>query len=410
MSQIADEDKATLRIWGQQAETLYLSGDKAALETWLSNMQKQEDIWMAIAATDIERIAGDKEKIYVGYSLGRNMDWNIHLHFGRIPVIQILFGDERTSLLTRLPERMMPGTYWQYAKVTLQFIIPFVLLIFLSYMLYRYIMSPLMTLQRATRAFSKGDFDVSAKKMMGNRNDEFSDLAITFDKMAQRIGEQIINQRQLISDLSHELRTPLTRLDIALEKESDQPVINENIERITRESKQIRKLVEDTLTFAWLENEKPELQQESLDLVDLVDVLIEDARFEFPDRNIVTQLPDSALIKNSSHRAAGQALENVLRNALRYTPEGKKVSVSLTETEHTFQVLIIDQGPGVPEQYLKKMFKPFFKVDSSRANTSDNFGLGLALAKRQLAAVRATVTSENIALGGLLMTIEFPKR
>ena len=94
---------------------------------------------------------------------------------------------------------------------------------------------------------------------------------------------------------------------------------------------------------------------------------------------------------------------------MRYTPEGKKVSVSLNETKHSFQVLIIDQGPGVPEQYLQKMFKPFFKVDSSRANTSDNFGLGLALAKRQLSAIRATVTSENMLQGGLLMTMEFPK-
>ena len=184
---------------------------------------------------------------------------------------------------------------------------------------------------------------------------------------------------------------------------------SKNIERIDRESKQIRKLVEDTLSLAWLENEQPELQQEALELIDLLDVLIEDAKFEFPDRDISCQLPDSALIENSSHRAAGQALENVLRNALRYTPKGKKVSVSVVEKSDLFQVNIIDQGPGVPEQYLETIFKPFFRVDSSRAANSDSFGLGLALAKRQLAAIRATIKSKNIEPEGLCMTISFPK-
>ncbi len=272
------------------------------------------------------------------------------------------------------------------------------------------LMTPLIQLKVATRDFSKGNFDVSAKKMMGKRNDEFSELAITFDQMAARIGEQITNQRQLIADLSHELRTPLTRLDIALDKENSLLLPSENIERIDRESRQIRRLVEDTLTFAWLENEQPELQQESLELIDLLDVLIDDAKFEFLDRDIHIQFPDSAIVANSSHRAAGQALENVLRNALRYTPKGKKVSVSVVERTNSFQVIIVDQGPGVPEQYLDSIFKPFFRVDRSRAASSDSFGLGLALAQRQLAAIRATIMAVNIPSEGLSMTIDFPKK
>lgn len=166
---------------------------------------------------------------------------------------------------------------------------------------------------------------------MGERNDEFYELASSFDQMATRIGEQLISQRQLIADLSHELRTPLTRLDIAVaatKQEGD--VGSENIERIARESQHVRRLVEDTLNLAWLENEKPELQQESLELTDLVDVLVEDAKFEFADRNIVCELPDTALVKNTSHRAAAQAIENILRNALRYTPSGKTVELLLS--------------------------------------------------------------------------------
>lgn len=412
MSYLSSTDKQILKTWGKQAETLYLSGDKQALDDWLAIHQQQENTWMVVTAFAIENIAGNKLKseYYQGYNLGRNVDWKIHLYFDQNPVMQVPFSDNKTSLLIYLPDRMRPGSYWQYTQITLQIIIPAILLIILSYLLYSYIMSPLLQLKEATREFSKGKFDVSAKKMMGKRNDEFSELAITFDQMAARIGEQLKSQRQLIADLSHELRTPLTRLDIALEKENNSPSSSKNIKRINRESKQIRKLVEDTLTLAWLENEQPKLQQESLELVDLLDVLIDDAKFEFPNNIIVSHLPDSVIVENSSHRAAGQALENVLRNALRYTPVGKKVSVVVAEQPKEVKIKIIDQGPGVPEQFLNTIFKPFFRVNSSRPSDSCNFGLGLALAKRQLAAIRGEISANNTKDGGLCMTINLPKR
>jgi two-component system sensor histidine kinase PfeS len=243
---------------------------------------------------------------------------------------------------------------------------------------------------------------------MGDRNDEFSDLASAFDQMAIRIGDQIVSQRQLIADLSHELRTPLTRLDIALETVKDKTDSAVNIDRINRESKLIRKLVEDTLTLAWLENEQPKLQQESLDLIDLLDVLVEDAQFEFPNHNIVCHFPNSVIIENSSHRAAGQAFENIIRNALRYTPVGKTVEISVFKKFNTIEVEVIDQGPGVPNEFLTTIFKPFFRVDKSRAANVSSFGLGLALAERQLAAIRAHVSANNIKNTGLKMLVTIP--
>ncbi|TWX53395.1 sensor histidine kinase [Colwellia hornerae] len=411
MSYLSSTDKQTLNSWGKQAEKLYLSGNKKSLDNWLEIKQKQEDTWMVVAAFDIENIAGAtlKSEYYKGYNLGRNVNWKIHLYFDLNPVMQMPFSDKNTSLLVYLPNRMRPGFYWQYTQITLQIIVPAILLIFLSYLLYRYIMTPLLKLKVATREFSKGKFNVSAKKLMGNRNDEFSDLAFTFDQMAARIGEQFASQKQLIADLSHELRTPLTRLDIALDKENSLPTPSENIKRIDRESKQIRKLVEDTLTLAWLENEQPKLQQESLELVDLLDVLIEDAKFEFPNKSIISHFPNTAIVENSSHRAAGQALENVLRNALRYTPVGKTISLFVSEQENEFKIKIIDQGPGVPEKLLNTIFKPFFRVDSSRSADSESFGLGLALAERQLAAIRGSITASNGKNGGLCMLICLPK-
>lgn len=411
MSLIAVDDRTTITAWGKQAEEIYLEGDQAALEKWLANLQKDEKTWAAIASYEVKHIAGDalKEKFYTAYNLGRSVDWKIHLDFTLNPVMEVPFSNSSVSFLIRLPDRMMPGNYLKYTEIIMQIIIPTIILAFLSYLLYRYIMEPLSQLQTATRKFSKGNFEVRAQKLMGNRRDEFSELAITFDQMATRIGEQIINQRQLISDLSHELRTPLTRLDIALDEEKQLNDKSSNIKRIDRESKQIRKLVEDTLTLAWLDNEKPTLQQESVELIDLLDVLVGDAKFEFPDRIIECQFPNSALIHNSSHRAAGQALENILRNALRYTPAGKRVIIIVDESTTDYIVQINDEGPGVATEYLEMIFRPFFRLDKSREANSDSFGLGLALAQRQLFAIRTTIKATNMDTSGLSMTLLFPK-
>lgn len=167
--------------------------------------------------------------------------------------------------------------------------------------------------------------------------------------------------------------------------------------------------MDDTLTLAWLENEQPQLQDESLELIDLIDVLVDDAQFEYPDRIIECKLPNSAIIKNSSHRAAGQAIENVLRNALRYTPANKKVSIILFDLPGIYQIDIIDQGPGVDDELLKAIFLPFFRVEKSRENNGSSFGLGLALAKRQLAVIRGSIHAFNSPSAGLVMSITLPK-
>ncbi|MCH2057827.1 MAG: sensor histidine kinase [Thalassotalea sp.] len=409
MSMLADEHRQAIIQWGKEAEMLYKTGKLEALSAFVDELKVQENTWVSVISFDYQGVVGDQlSDVYSGEPMfGRSVDWKIHLYLNYNPVMEVPFDGIRASFLVQLPVRMRPGAYWRYAHIGMQIVVPTILLSLLAYLLYRYIMKPLMQLQSATRTFRDGDLAVRAQVLMGNRNDEFSDLAKTFDEMAARIGEQIISQRQLIADLSHELRTPLTRLDIALASVEDNNNTPE-ITRIERESAHIRRLVEDTLSLAWLDNEKPELKQESLDVIDLLEVLIEDARYEFPGRVINVEFPDSLCIENSSHRAAGQAIENILRNALRYTPEGKTVSVSVTTKHNLVEIEVVDQGPGVPENMLTDIFKPFFRVDKSRERNGNSFGLGLALAQRQLRTIGGTARAQNAPEGGLVMSISLP--
>jgi len=246
---------------------------------------------------------------------------------------------------------------------------------------------------------------VRVRSLLGSRNDELASLADTFDAMAERTGQLIIDQRQRLADISHELRTPLTRIEMAVSLAEQNGGSQGLLERIREDCAGMRRLVEDALTLSWLENERPELRDENLDLSELLDSILDDARFEYPDRTITCQIPDSAPLHGSSSRALGQAIENVVRNALDHTPAGGQVEVCLQDTGDDWSLTVADQGPGVAEHWLERIFQPFFRGGSERAG----FGLGLALAQRQVNATGGSIRASNRSGGGLLMDIRLPR-
>ncbi|MEM7206729.1 MAG: histidine kinase sensor domain-containing protein [Pseudomonadota bacterium] len=408
MSYIKQADREQILAWGAQAESLYRDGNIGALKQWLSKLETDESTHASIVEFNATRIAGPnlEEDSYTGFNLGRSVEWKIHLYFNYNPVMEVPFASSNASFLIRLPARMRPGAYLPSTRIVLQVLIPLVILALVSLLIYRHIMQPLRQLEMVAREFSSGNLDARVHHAIGTRNDELSHLTKTFDEMADRIGAQIIGQRQVIANLSHELRTSLTRLDIAVTGLENDEQRQDSMARISRESQRIRKLVEDSLTLAWIENEQPRLQQEDIDLVDLIDVIVEDAQFEFPDRAIEANLPDSAVLKRSNHRSVGEALENFVRNAMRFTPRGESVEIDLRSTPNGYQVEVRDKGPGVPDEYLERIFEPFFKID--HVENAGGFGLGLALAKRQVRAVGGTVSAANMSTGGLCVNVELP--
>lgn len=412
MSFIAEGHQQTLRHYAAQAEALYLAGDEQALQRWMQTLQEQEKTWAALVQTDVRPLAGTQlsQRFVDSFGLGRDLSWKIHLYFTENPIMDIPFRDESVRFLIQLPQRMRPGTYWYHSRMLLQLVLPLVLLLLVCGLLYRHLMQPLRRLEQVTRQFSEGHYDVRARDLLGPRKDEFGSLAETFDAMAERTGQLILSQRQRLADMSHELRTPLTRIDMAVSlAEQDVAAARPLLERIRSDCEGMRCLVEDALTLAWLENESPRLRDESLDLTDLLDSIIEDARFEYPEHRIDARLPADALLTHSSHRALGQAIENVVRNALAHTPAGGRVLVTLDSTAGSYILTVSDQGPGVPDQWLTQIFEPFFRVPGQTQNSPHGYGLGLALALRQINAVGGSMLALNNAKGGLTVEIQLPR-
>lgn len=409
MSLIAEQHQQEMKSWAAEAEEIYKAGEMQLLDQWIEDLEKREDTWVAIAGSDLTLLAGNyMDDYYTGsLRLGRNVEYMIHLYYAYNPIMELPFVDGHTHFLIRLPQRMRPGGFLKPAQLLLQIALPFVVLALVCLMLYRHLVTPIQKLEKATRQFNEGNYDARVSQSLGARNDELASLARTFDTMAEHTGGLIVTQRQLIADLSHELRTPITRIEMALSSTSEKNC-QENIERIQREVAQMREMTEDALTLAWMDTEKPQIEGESLDLVDLLDSIIDDARYEYPDRRLVSALPQSAPLNSSSHRVLGQSIENIIRNALRYTPTDGTVCVELSIQTNKYALDISDQGPGVPDDALEKIFQPFYRVEKSRGTESGGFGLGLALAKRQIEAVSGQIKAENLPDGGLKMSLELP--
>lgn len=402
MSYISKQHQGELLAFGKEAEKVYLEQGESGLQQWLSAFQKSENTWAAFVNSNIQPIAGSKiPQNYIDeFRIGRSVEWKIHLYFNYNPIMEVPFLDAKSHFLIQLPQRMRPGTYLTFIDMLVKLALPFVILSMVSFVLYRHVMTPLKKLEQATDAFSKGNLDVRVSETLTNRNDELYNLALTFDGMAERIGKLIYNQRELLSDLSHELRTPLTRVDMAIDLIENDVDSEDAIMRLRYESNNMRVLVEDTLTLMWLNNESPVLTDDSFDLVALIQVVCDDAAFEYPDRTVEVTLPGDAIITNSSQQALGQAIENIIRNALKYTPKESGVLVQLTQQENSFKISVIDGGAGVPESLLSDIFKPFFRVDKSHVShvisrNSGGFGLGLALAQRQIKAVGGDIVASN---------------
>ena len=412
MSFIAQAHQKTLRSYGAQAEALFQSGNRDALSKWLETLQQQEATWAAVISTDLQPLAGStlSPRFLEGFALGRDVSWKIHLYFSENPIMDIPFSDGRTHFVIQLPERMRPGFYWSSSRWLLQVVLPFAVLLMVCLLLYRHLMHPLRRLENAARRFSEGDFSARVGLAPAARKDEIAELAGVFDSMAERTGELILQQRRRLSDMSHELRTPLARIGLAVSLAEQQGADNELAKRVRCECDAMRRLVEDALTLSWLENESPDLREESLDLTELIDSIVDDARFEYPDRYLQTAMPAAAPISGSSHRALGQAIENVVRNALAHTPSRGTVLVELAERRDTWQLSIIDQGPGVPGDLLERIFQPFFRAPSRDAPARSGFGLGLALARRQLRAVGGSISARNVEGGGLAIDLFIPKQ
>ena len=278
-----------------------------------------------------------------------------------------------------------------------------------AYWLARYYITPVEQLRYGLRSLAKGQLDVRIAHTIGSKRDEITSLAHDLDITATRLQELHIRQQQLFHDISHELRSPLSRLQAAIGILQQNPArVTAMIERMEREVERLDKLVGEILTLARLsERGTPRFERQTLDVIDLVREIVEDAGFEGHARHTkVDYLGVDSFVASVNGDLIYRALENVIRNAITHTAEGTTVLVTSKVEGHTLLLTIEDDGNGVPEPELEAIFQPFSQ--RSTASTGAGYGLGLAITRRAAEWHGGVATAKNRTSGGLRVEITIP--
>ncbi len=251
-----------------------------------------------------------------------------------------------------------------------------------------------------------GELSARISPDMADRKDELGLLARAFNDMAEARERESARERELLSAVSHELRSPLTRLSVSVELLRREKVSPELLDRLSLEAERMDALIASILEYSRMETHKTFCP---VDVAALVRETAEDVRFEGSMRGCLVEadLPDSLFLEGDDDMLR-HAVENVLRNALRYTPDDGRMSVRLEAGRESCRIVVEDGGPGVPEEALTQIFRPFFRVDASRQRSSGGTGMGLAIVQRAVIAHHGRIWAENRAEGGLRVGMELP--
>jgi two-component system sensor histidine kinase CpxA len=285
----------------------------------------------------------------------------------------------------------------------------------LCWLLARYIVTPVVKLREVTRQVTEGDLSARVGPRLGGRRDELAAMGHDFDEMAARVETLVGAQTRLLRDISHELRSPLARLSVALDlarKRAGEAAAGD-LDRIEREAKRLNEMIGQLLALSRWESDGDRQRLETFDLAALVREVGSDADFEAQGRNssVVFEGCDVCEMKGTP-QLLRSAVENVVRNAVRYTPEGTAVKLSLRCRHEQGRgeaiINVRDEGAGVPEESLQDIFRPFFRMDGSRTRETGGTGLGLAITERAVRLHGGTVKADNIKGGGFVVEIHLP--
>ncbi|MCU7239750.1 sensor histidine kinase [Pseudomonas peradeniyensis] len=393
---LSEPARQVLRGYAAEAEQAWRSGDREGVDAWLATMRERERGWVGVLDGDLQPLgsadltAGQAQRL----TRLRGVDWPMSRRTIGQPWLRLPFpgAPEQGMLVIELPERFNPGQYRLFWRVVTNGIIPGLFTLLLCVGLYRMLIVPLNQLREQANAWRADQLAARLDSRTTRRKDELGELARAFDQMAERLQGTVALQQQLLRDLSHEMRTPLSRLRVACDGETDLQRLRE---RLHREVDGMQQLVEDTLQLAWQDAERAPVNLEPIQVAALWDLLSENACYEsgWAPRRLRCELPADCWVQGSLNDLA-QALENMLRNAIRHSPEAGVVRLSGWREGGYWRIDLEDEGGGVAEVDLERIFAPFSRLEGSRPGDG-GFGLGLSIARNAIRRQGGSVWAVN---------------
>jgi two-component system OmpR family sensor kinase len=283
-----------------------------------------------------------------------------------------------------------------------------------SWWLAHYLSRPVARLQTSARALAAGNLEARVGEDITRREDELGVLARDFDRMAERLRSLLASKEALLRYVSHELRSPLARLRVALSLARREGADRaREFDRMERETERLDALIGQILRFSRLASDDPSLKPQRIDFSQMLAEVVEDARLEGrgEEKEVVWEPNGHAEVLGNSE-ALRSAIDNVMRNALRYTPKHSRVEVELhvataSTAARELKLTIRDHGRGVPESELERIFEPFYRVVET-GDREGGSGLGLAITARVVSAHGGRISARNAGDGGLIVEFVLP--
>jgi len=281
---------------------------------------------------------------------------------------------------------------------------------------------PIRRLRRAAREIATGKLDARvqwgklSQQIYGfNGRDDIARLVEDFNHMAERLQALSESQRLLMRDVSHELRSPLARLGVGLglARQQAPDAMCAHLDRIESEAQRLNELIGQILSLSYLETIHEVELPKDVSLGEIIVDLLPDVQYEAAQRScvITTAINPDCNVKGDAELLRS-AVENIVRNAIRYVPDSGSIHVETAPVEREGKMLsvirISDNGPGIPDVELKSVLEPFYRADKTRCWHQSGFGIGLAIANRATGVHGGTIDIRNRSEGGLTVEMCFP--
>jgi two-component system sensor histidine kinase CpxA len=414
-SSLPAQEQLFMDSYANAAVATFESGERAALLKWLNKIGISRHMTLYLLSSTGEIIGTeappDNVKKVAENLLKDQLSEGI-LKSGKLIVSHEILSTSgkfyRLAAVSEKPISHFVGIPWAGLAIRLIFAVFISGLI--CYLLSLYLTQPLRSLRMAAKSIATGNLNTRVGQLRGHHKDEIAELRDEFDRMAEQLEAMVNSKERLLQDISHELRSPLARLQIAIElgRNKTQNMAEPEFKRMELECSRLNYLISEILDFARLDKSTTDLHLNPTDMPMLLQDVIKDANYESGINahrvKAGTIEPGQLLI---DQRLIHRAIENIVRNALHYSPSTEQVLVSLhydATKEHVI-IDISDKGPGVPQEQLEKIFNPFYRVDSSRAKKTGGYGLGLAIAFRAIQLHQGKIIAQNNNDGGLLVRI-----
>lgn len=404
---LPDELQQEFQTLAHEAEGFISSKDIAGLKAW----EEGQKYTLYVVNNKNKSITARTIHPYVQSKMSFSHQFNQPMNnWVSKPMITIHLSSS-LHLMIQLPWQLHPAERAKYYLWIMRLCVAATFIVFVSWLFSRHLQRPLKRLQSISHQIASGNLSARSANKLNSNIKEFDELADDFDHMTEQIEKLVLSHKKLLRNISHELRTPLTRQNLAIHllKNRLQPEQEGYFLQIEDNANEMNELIQQILDFSRLESRYYQIKLQPTKLMPIITKVISEASLQAQPRQEIefsTALPDAiALIECD---LIARVIRNSLNNALKYAGESCRIMVTTYQASPYIVIEISDNGPGVSEADLIKIFEPFYRADNSITAKTEGYGLGMAIMKQSIEQMNGQITADSPPNEGLTIRCFLP--